>query len=107
MNHVSLVPKTLPPGDRVEVGAGRAPSGKQGMQTDGRAEGVRASIPGSGLSTTAALQHPACPAHRRNLRWDLKEGNEMALGVFRGRHSKINPGCGQLTFGLGRRELPS
>lgn len=46
MNYVRLVPKTLPPGDRVEVSAGRAPSGKQGMQRDGRAEGVRSSIPG-------------------------------------------------------------
>lgn len=41
MNHIPLVPQSLPPEDRVVVGVGRAPSGKQGMQTDGRAEGAR------------------------------------------------------------------
>lgn len=79
MSHGPPVPGALPSGDRVVVCAERAPSGKQGMQADGRAEGARASTPsaavGPGVSTTAAQQRRACHAHQRNLRWGLKEGN--------------------------------
>lgn len=81
------------------AGVGGAPSGKQGMQADGRAGGARALMLGLDLSTTAALQHRACHAHQRNLRREMKWLWEFLEGDT---PKKKNSGLGQLMSGLDR-----
>lgn len=78
MNHDPLVLVTLPPWDRSMACAQRASSGKQEMQTDGRAEEANvptlASAVGPGLSTTAAHHRQDCHRHQRNFNKGFERG---------------------------------
>lgn len=86
MNHDPLVLGTLPAWDKSMVCAQRASSGKQEVQTDGRAEGAKAPTPaslvGPGLSTTAAQHLQACHRHQRNFKVGFEGRKLYDFGNF-------------------------